>query len=340
MDYCNAFEKLPKFIVEKLKDAPLFFSKDYEQNVHDRGQKNLYIWSSSIILVARIRKQWFMQAALLECEPFVYNVIETEDVTSFLNEAMKILKKVGVQWTITTNTARFHYYPEKAKTILSGNYIIDLTLPEDQLWQNVHSKHRNSIRRGEKGGIEMTCGHEDLINQYTFLSNETYQRSGQATTSREYYAGLIKHLNNNSLIALACKEGIEQAGGMFLYNSACAYYLHGASTFRPEPGSTNYLLWEIIKQMKEKGVKEFSFVGYHVNAEPGSKLEGIQNFKERFGGKLENCYSFKYIQSCFFYKLYCFIMRLKSKNILKKYRDHIDQQIDQYPELNKKVDKK
>jgi len=337
MNFCDSLDRLPKNIIKKLDNAPLFFSKEYEKNVLSRGQKPIYIWSDSTILVARVKKQLFLRAALLECEPYTYNLDKYENEKIFLDSAMKVFKKLGIQWTMTTNTSRFHEYPTNAKTILSGNHIIDLTQTEEELWSNMHSKHRNSVRRGEKGEMDLEIGNKELIDRYTPLSNETYARSGQGGTVSHYYSSLVKHLEKNSIIALLSKDGELQAGGIFFYNSSIAYYLHGASVSRPEPGSTNYLLWTVIMMMKEKGVKEFSFVGYHVDAEPGSKLDGIQKFKERFGGRLENCYSFKYIQKPLYYKMYCLAMRLKSKKLLHKYQDHIDEQINKYPELNIKV---
>jgi lipid II:glycine glycyltransferase (peptidoglycan interpeptide bridge formation enzyme) len=48
-------------------------------------------------------------------------------------------------------------------------------------------------------------------------------------------------------------------------------------------GSSNLLQWEIIKKLKSLGVREYDFVGGRVEVPKGSKLEGIQRFKQRFG---------------------------------------------------------
>ncbi len=335
MNFCAHFNEIPKNIADKLDNAPLFYSEDYEKNTIARGQQMFYVWSECRILAARSKKELFLRAALLEAEPFAYENAECEDEKEFLNGAMDCLKQCGVQWTTTTNTARFQSYPKGAYTILSGNHIIDLTLSEEELWSKMHSKHRNTVRRGEKAGMELVLGGEELAEQYTPLSNETYARSGKGADSSNYYKMLVRHLENRSLISLISKEGELQAGGMFLYSKAAAYYLHGASIGRPEPGSTNFMLWSVVMEMKAKGVREFSFVGYHVGAEEGSKLDGIQKFKERFGGELESCYSFRYVQKPFFYKLYCLAMQIKAKKPFKKYKDAIDEQIESYPELNK-----
>ena len=334
MNFCFGFINIPDKIKEALNKAPLFFGEAFEKNVNYRGQQMFYAWDDERIFCARVRKQLFFKVAILDCEPFLYGEGKNIEEKEFLNQVVSILKQQKIQWVITTNTARFQSYPKEAKTIKSGNHIIDLANSYEQLWANMHSKHRNSVKRGEKAGMELITGGLELIEEYTPLANETYARSGEKASSSSYYKSIIEGIEEQSFIMLLKKDGVLQAGGMFLYNQNTAYYLHGASIARPEPGSTNYLLWKAIENVKEKGTKEFSFVGYHVNAEEGSKLDGIQKFKERFGGALEYCYSFKCVLNPFVYKLFCLIMRIKSGKIFRKYKDHIDEQIKSFPELN------
>lgn len=332
IDFSDGYDQLPENLKNILINANLFFSIAYEKNVHTRCQKLYYVWSEAFVLVARVKKQMFLKAAVLETEPYQYR--EGGDEKAFLTMAMQILKKHGVQWTVCATTARFQSFPEGAKVAPSGNHIVDLTLSEEKLWSNVHSKHRNSIRRGEKSNLELKIGNEELLKDYVPISIETYSRSSKSTASFEYYDGIVKNLDDNIKIFMVYKDGISQAGGMFYYNNQMAYYLHGASIGRPEPGSTNYLLWKAMMYFKDKGVKNFSFVGYHHDPAPGSKLDGIQRFKERFGGQLENCFNFRYEQNVLAYRLYCVAMQIKAHKLFEKYQDAIDMQIEKYPELN------
>ena len=330
--FSNGFDELPGNIKNLIRDANLFFSKEYEKNVIVRGQRLYYVWSESHVLVARVKKRLFLTAAVLESEPFKYN--DGEGEKEFLTLAMKELKRNGVQWTVCATTARFQDYPEGSVVAPAGNYIVDLTLSEEELWSNVHSKHRNSIRRGEKANLKIRIGGAELLSDYVPISTETYSRSSKTTPGFEYYNNLMKSLDNNICIFMSYKDGQPQSGGMFYYNKQMAYYLHGASIGRPEPGSTNYLLWKAMLYFKEKGVKQFSFVGYHYDPEAGSKLDGIQRFKERFGGQLEQCFNFRYVQNYLAYKIYCLAMQIKAKKPFEKYQDAIDKQVEKYPELN------
>ncbi|MCQ2211398.1 MAG: peptidoglycan bridge formation glycyltransferase FemA/FemB family protein [Paludibacteraceae bacterium] len=330
--FSDGYDKLPEAIKKLTKNTNLFFTREYEINVHERKQRLYYIWSDAFVLVVRVKKQMFLKAAVLESEPYRYK--EGEDEKEFITSSMLELKKHGIQWTVCAPTARVKEYPQYAKVVPSGNYIVNLLRSEEEIWANVHSKHRNSIRRGEKANLEIKIGGLNLLNAYIPISIETYARSSQQSSGYEYYKGILSKLDDNVLIFLAFKEGKAQAGGMFYYNNQVAYYLHGASINGSEPGSANYLLWTAMMYFKKMGVREFSFVGYHFNPEPGSKLEGIQRFKERFGGQLENSFNFRYEQNVLAYRLYGRIRQFKSRKPFDKYKDAIDLQVEKYPELN------
>lgn len=332
IQFNKGYSGLPSKIKSELRSANLFFSEEYEKNVILRQQELYYIWSECYILVARIKTKLFLRAAVLESEPYKYS--EGEEEKTFLTLAVEELKKHGVQWTVCSTTARFQNYPLGSVVAPCGNFLVDLTLSEEELWKNVHSKHRNSIRRGRKAEIEIRKGHMNLLDDYVKLSIETYLRTSNSTVGFDYYKGLVKGLDDNSIIFIAYKDDIPQSGALFYYNNSIAYYLHGASSSSPEPGTTNFLLWEAMMFFKEMGIRQFSFVGYHYNPEPRSKLDGIQKFKERFGGVLEKSYNFRCVQNRFSYKLYCLAMQIKDGKPFVKYEDAIDKQISVYPELN------
>ena len=58
-----------------------------------------------------------------------------------------------------------------------GTYVIDLSESEDKLWERVHSKHRNVIRRAIKEGVEINL--KLNINDFLNLLIYTYSKGGQ-----------------------------------------------------------------------------------------------------------------------------------------------------------------
>jgi lipid II:glycine glycyltransferase (peptidoglycan interpeptide bridge formation enzyme) len=66
----------------------------------------------------------------------------------------------------------------------------------------------------------------------------------------------------------------------------------------------NLLQWEAIRLFHEQGVQQYDFFGARIDPEKGSKIEGIMNFKKRFGGKLIQGYQWKFAFHPIKYSLY------------------------------------
>ena len=103
--------------------------------------------------------------------------LEVEEEKSFLNSAVEYFRSIGADMIIpaTTNTI-FRTYPDGAVVAPYGSFIIDLTQPEETLWNNLHSKHRNVVRNAMKKGVEIRSGVEYLDTAYE-LVRDTLKRS-------------------------------------------------------------------------------------------------------------------------------------------------------------------
>jgi aminoglycoside 3-N-acetyltransferase len=88
------------------------------------------------------------------------------------------------------------------------------------------------------------------------------------------------------------------------------------------------LNWTTIQLLKKKGVKRYDFVGARLSHIAGSKLEGIQQFKRRFGAELEEGFLWKKDLDIFdcmvFDELVRFSYKLKKQSPLL---DIIDEEI-------------
>lgn len=334
MNFVKNYNELPLELTKKFKYGNIFFTKEYQNNAHYRNQEVYYLWNDNYAISIRIKKEAFLKAGIFMTEPLCIGTFDKNEEKQFIDEVVFILRKSNVQWILCDRTSRFQIYPTGSKVVPNGNYIIDLTLSEDELWGNVHSKHRNVIRKAEKCDVQIKIGGIELLKYYVPIADITYARSEKRNASLNYYKSTLIGIENNILIVLAIKDNEVQAGGIFFFNDSMAYYVHGASKNQPHTGAANLLLWKTMLHLKEFNVKKFSFVGYRHNEASGSKLYGIQKFKERFGGILEESYNFKVINDKFKYSLYCLIMQFKSKNKLIRYKDSIDEQAKEFPELN------
>ena len=235
--------------------------------------------------------------------------LDVQEEKSFLNSAIEYFRTNGAGMIIpgTANTI-FRTYPDSAVAAPYGTYIIDLSQPEEILWKNLHSKHRNKVRKAMKRGVEIRSGMEYLNTAYE-LVRDTLKRSKLGFMDYKAFKRFVLGLNENVKIFVAEHQGTVQGCAVVPFSGCSAYYLYGGRVPRPITGSNNLLQWEAIRQFRELGVCRYDFVGTRISPEKGSKQEGLTMFKQRFGGQLVQGYMWKYSLRPLKFALYSLAVR-------------------------------
>lgn len=168
-----------------------------------------------------------------------------------------------------------------------GSYVLDLAQSPGELWSGLHSKHRNGIRNASAQGAEIRHGAEQLP-AFHRLYVSTMARSGMLAEPLTFFQSLLAAAPESAMCAVVFYRDVAQGGLFVPYSKAGAFYVYGASAESVTPtGAINFLHYETIMQLKERGACKYDFVGARLSDVSGTKLAGIQRFKERFGGQLE-----------------------------------------------------
>ncbi len=160
-------------------------------------------------------------------------------------------------------------------------FCIDLQLPEEELWRNMHSTHRYEIRRGEKdSGIEISIDDEELKHALLVLYPQTLERI-QASKIYYFRQSTLETLMNmrHAFLVGAVSGTTVHAVSLFLYTEHGAEYFLNAATLEGRKFSRT-LLWTAIRELKKRAVPFLNLGG---GVRPGDSLE---DFKRRFGGKM------------------------------------------------------
>lgn len=330
IEYCFERKKLPEYVGEVIERANVYYSKGYENIRKNHGDYPVFFFNDTFLWVVFVNKKLIFVNALLPTEPVKIRDGKNGDLKKFLNEASRIMKeKLKLHWIgPVQNQAIFESKPDECVAIPFGNFVVDLSLDEEQLWNNVHSKHRNVIRKAEKDGLTLRSGNTiDMIDEYLVMDALTWARSNKKSYTKDAVLELIQNCRENITIYIVDKSGVNQGGAIFFYNKVMSYYLYGASIDKPSPGAMNFLHWNAMLDMKKTGVKNYSFVGCRINEDYDSKYHTIQRFKERFGGELIEGYMFKCIYNRNMYMLFRLLKNIKSGNKFNTPMDIIDQEI-------------
>lgn len=329
--FSNSYDGLPMDVKKALQaEGNVFFDPSYLKYIQLSGGELLYFYDENNIVPLSINKgKGFKQGR------FITQILSFNEGTfsmreTFINAVVDLIRvKKIVDWIdVTPASASFDVCPVRSKRIPWGNLVIDLSLEEDEILSKMSSTHRNEVRRAQKEGCFVKIGSIDLLNEYLTLDQATWKRSNKQVDHSKVYSDILNTLGEKAFIAISYnKDGVPQSGMLSYYNSICMYYMFGASLDKPSRGSVKYLHWEVIKEMKKRGVKSYSFVGYRINVDKDSKLAGIQRFKEGFGGDLVKSVMFKCEVNTFKHNLYKTLIWLKSGKIIK---DAVDEEISKW----------
>jgi hypothetical protein len=279
-------------------DLPIYASGGFLKSVSDEfgwlgGKDNsgnvLCILPYTIIRKALVRMVRFRVETIS-----VGDGLSIEEEKLFLNSAIGYFRSIDADIIIpaTTNTI-FRTYPQGAIAAPYGTFKIDLNQPEKDLWDNLHSKHRNVIRKAIKEGIQIFNDSRYLDKAYNLIK-DTFRRSAIAYMSWDAFRSMIEGLGKYVRVFIADYRGIIQGCAIIPFSNHAAYYVYGGSIPRPIAGATNLIQWEAIRHFHGLGVKQYDFCGVRINPENGSKQAGLKMFKERFGPRLVQGYLWKF----------------------------------------------
>ena len=190
--------------------------------------------------------------------------------------------------------------------------LFDLTKSEEILLAQMHPKTRYNIRLAEKKGVKATIDVVDSLEEAWNLFEQTATRGAFRLHARSYYEQMRKSLQKKECRVFFAKA--EQGGEILAVNimidqGKTRTYLHGASSNQHREMMAPYVLhWELIKDAKKQGLKEYDWWGI---APKGSGEEhpwvGVTRFKKGFGQEqLSYAGTFDFVCENWKYQLYSF----------------------------------
>jgi len=191
-------------------------------------------------------------------------------------ENIKIFKELGFR------DAPIHMHPEVT-------WELDIKKPEEELIAQMRKTTRYLIRQAQKNSdirIEQSLELRD-IEKFNQLYQETVDRHHFVPFSLEYLKNeFLAFLQNDQLsIFLGKYKNDLVSGGIFIFWQNIAFYHHGASSLRyPKIPVSYLLLWEAIREAKNRGCKKFNFWGIAPENQRNHPWHGLTLFKMGFGG--------------------------------------------------------
>lgn len=206
-----------------------------------------------------------------------------------------------------------------------GNFIMDLTLSEEELLKNMHNKQRYNIGYAQKKGLVSRLAKDDAdFDKFFTLYEETGKRQKFYYRSYKYLKTIwdIFHNAGSADIILTEYNGKPLAGWFMMTYENVLYYVYGGSSEELKNLQASCLIgWDAIKYGKSKNCSVFDMWGasYDIN-DTTDPYYGFTNFKSKFGGKhVQYIDSYDFVINQSMYKMFNTANNLRWKflNILR-----------------------
>lgn len=176
--------------------------------------------------------------------------------------------------------------PSRKEYCPSSTLILDLTLSEKELLEQMTQKGRYNIKVAEKAGVRVRRGTSQDLTAFYAVLNETSGRDGFSVHDLSFYEDFMRILGDSARLYVAEHEGRMLGGLLATFFGDTATYYFGASSNEDRKVMAPYLLqWTAILDAKKEGYKKYDFLGIAPEGDGGHVLAGVTQFKTRFGGK-------------------------------------------------------
>ena len=217
--------------------------------------------------------------------------ISNDHSDTFMTAALEAMSEKALSENFVCGFVRFHpllenwdYFDKVGRLIMDRKTIaIDLSDGIEATWMNeIHTKNRNVIKKGEKNGLEFIVD-EDFayLPEFEDLYNSTMDKleaDGFYYFDPSYYDQLKNTIQNRFLGIVKHEEKVV-AGAIFFYQLPYGHYhLAGSDKLALKLSPNNYLLWEAAKELTRRGVKHFHLGG----GTDGSEENSLYQYKRKF----------------------------------------------------------
>ena len=310
------------------QDFPYPFMNEYHQFEEESNAECFFIQSNDekIQMPIKISKVAFIKRLTILFPPLDKQGLRLskEVELNFLNEFVLFCKNEKLTDRIIQPLLldSFQTYPKGSTFCKFGQLSIETEhQTEAEIFNGINSRDRRYIKSAPKNGA--ICKFDNCIEEFFEVFKETMLQNELYYHDLEYFQNLKNRFPLNSICAIVSVDGKAEGSLFILYTKFSAYFLYGGAVTQKVNGSVKLLHYEVIKILKEKGIKYAVLGGARINVDPTKKQYGIQKFKEKLGAKLIEGYLWKHDLSKFKCFLFDTILLIKNR---KKQLDIIDQE--------------
>lgn len=282
-------------IVMSFPEYDIYYLSGYTKafHIHGDGDPTLLYYEADGLraIYVYMRRPTAIKGIYDSITPYGYGGVLFKGDTSETNRQAfweAYLEKMAEE-RIVDNFVRYHPVIRNAGPMRPISNVIDLgktiamnLVSPELIWENIHSKNRNMIRKAEKNGIVIEHGQGmDLFDKFIEIYNATMDKDHAEEYyyfKRPFYESIHNDLRNNYEMFYAMLDGEIIAMSIMLFgNRQMHYHLSGSVLEYRNLAPSNLLLYKAAAWGCEQGFKTF-----HLGGGVGSGEDNLYKFKAAF----------------------------------------------------------
>ena len=200
------------------------------------------------------------------------------------------------------------------------------TVPsKEDIWSNqITSKNRNMIRKAEKNGLKYTAdSNYESIKDFIGLYEKTMTRLDAEVFyyfDNNYYSNFVKYIADSGFLGVVRLKDKIVGAALFMQSGKYGHYhLAGSDRDYASLGINNFLLWNTIIEMKNRGVEQFHLGG----GTSDDSNDSLLKFKKTFSRTEKEFYIGKWIFDESVYNQICTDWEKENPNLVEKYGNRL-----------------
>jgi serine/alanine adding enzyme len=157
--------------------------------------------------------------------------------------------------------------------------VLDLSLEQDLIWNNLAPKVRNQVRKASKSGLTTRIGGAEYLENFYKVFAINMRDLGSPVHSPAFFANLFQEFADNAKIIIVCDGSITIGALICLFYKESVFVPWASSLREYFPKCPNNLLyWDAIRYTSERGCRYFHFGRSSIGS-------GTYKFKQQWGAR-------------------------------------------------------
>jgi FemAB-related protein (PEP-CTERM system-associated) len=166
---------------------------------------------------------------------------------------------------------------------LSSKVHMRLPLPAgpEQLWQQIRAKVRNRVRKGQKSGLSVVWGSEELLPEFYAVFSHTMRDLGTPAYGPDLFRAVLRRFPGRAELCVVRAGAAPAAGALLLHGWGVTEVPSAGALRRYNPTCANMLLyWHLLERALRRRQAVFDFGR-------STRGSGTWAFKKQWGARPE-----------------------------------------------------